>query len=140
MKPTYFVLLLIIEIIIAAACGTSKKVVTAPAIPQQVVATPVNPPLIMVKPANGIYTPGEEELSAMHMKDSTVTLEQLKEGYIIYAQGACIKCHEAQNIYRYNEIQWKNIVDDMALKAMMPTSQKDLVYKYVLSIKATQLK
>ncbi|MES2689436.1 MAG: hypothetical protein V4658_03480 [Bacteroidota bacterium] len=138
MKPTKLTLLAIGAMIIAAACGSSKKIVT-PAVPSTpVVAAPPVTPLLFLKPANGIYAPGDEELAAIQVQDSTVTLDQLKEGYTIYAQGACIKCHEAQNIYRYNETQWKGIVDNMALKAMMPLAQKEAVYKYVLAIKAVK--
>lgn len=140
MRPTNLTLLIMIAVIVAAACGTSRKNVTPPVTPAPEATAPSAPPLIFIKPANGIYSPGEEELTALRRKDSAVTLEQLKEGYIIYAQGACIKCHEAQNIYRYNEIQWKGIVDNMALKAMMSLAHKEAVYKYILAIKAVQPK
>jgi hypothetical protein len=44
------------------------------------------------------------------------------------------------NIYIHNETDWKTIIEDMAQKANISESQKDAVYKYVLSIKSTQSK
>ena len=67
-------------------------------------------------------------------------MDKLKEGHTLYTAGACINCHNAKNIYRYNEEQWKGIIDNMAIKAHINDTQKDAVYKYVLAIKATQNK
>ncbi len=66
--------------------------------------------------------------------------EKLKQGHAIYTAGACIKCHEAMSIYHFGETRWKDIIDDMAQKALIGDEQKDAVYKYVLAIKATQPK
>lgn len=63
----------------------------------------------------------------------------LQKGYSIYT-GACTNCHGTKNIYKHNENEWKEIIDDMALKAALNADQKDAVYMYVLSIKATQVK
>ena len=92
------------------------------------------------KPDDGIYPPAEEELEALKVRFQELTLATLKEGYLIYATGACIGCHNAKNIYRYDETQWQHIIDDMALAAKINDTQKDAVHKYVLSIKATQTK
>lgn len=125
-----------ITAIIIAACGTSKKNTTA-AVPP---APPTVPsvPLVLARPANGIYAPGADELAAIQKQYADVTMEKLKEGHVLYTEGACVKCHGAKNIYVYNEVSWKNIVDDMAIKARISEDQKDAVYKYVLAIKATE--
>lgn len=94
----------------------------------------------IVKPANGMYMPGNEELAAIQMHFINVTLDQLKEGYTLYTKGACINCHNAKTIYRYNEKQWGMIIDNMAPMAKISDAEKDAVYKYVLAIKATQPK
>ncbi|MES2780821.1 MAG: hypothetical protein V4651_13090 [Bacteroidota bacterium] len=137
MKTTRTIVIAIIAIIIAA-CGTSKKSTTAvaPTAPSPAPTTP----LVLMKPSNGIYAPGNEELTAIQMQHKEVTMDKLKEGYTLYTEGTCIKCHGAKNIYVYNEVSWKNIIDDMAIRAKMPDEQKDAVYMYVLAILATQPK
>lgn len=97
-------------------------------------------PVVSAKPDNGIYEPGQEELTAIQGQFKDATLAQLKEGHVIYAQGACINCHGAKNIYKRSATSWKEIIDDMAQRAKISASQKDAVYKYVLAIKATQVK
>lgn len=128
-------LLAAITLLIIAACGASKKSITT--IPP---VTPPAPDLLSAKPANGIYAPGNEELAAIRARYSDVTLDQLKQGHMLYTQGACINCHGAKNIYTRDEAQWKYIIDDMAQAARISDEQKDAVYKYVLAIKATQPK
>jgi hypothetical protein len=129
------ILAIAISTIIMVACGTSKSKV----IPS-VSNTPVEKPKLVVKPSNGIYAPGQEELAAIQVQFQDATLDHLKQGYTIYSEGACVKCHAAENIYRFSEIQWKMIVEDMAKKARISDAEKDAVYKYVLAIKATQSK
>jgi mono/diheme cytochrome c family protein len=88
----------------------------------------------------GMQAPGNEELVAIQAKFADVTLDKLKQGYELYTNGACINCHSANNIYNYGEAQWKDLVENMADKARISDSEKDAVYKYVLSVKATQAK
>ncbi len=90
--------------------------------------------------SDGIYTPGEKELAAIQTQYSDVTLDKLKEGHMLYTVGACVNCHGAKNIYKREESRWKKIIDEMAVMAKLNASQTDAVYKYVLSIKATQPK
>jgi mono/diheme cytochrome c family protein len=88
----------------------------------------------------GMYQPGSEELTAIQLLYKDATMSQLQEGHYIYTVGACIQCHGTTNIYTRNETQWKEIIEDMSLKARLSETQKDAVYKYVLAIKATQPK
>lgn len=141
MKQTKITLVTIIAIIIAS-CSIGKKSLSTksaevPANPITV-KKPIN--TFLLKPVNGIYEPGIEELKAIQLQYKETTLQQLKYGHAIYTEGACIKCHDALNIYVFDEIKWKDIVDNMAVKAMISDEQKDAVYKYVLSIKAKQPK
>lgn len=127
----------IISIALAAlfmACGTSKKSTTT------VTKTPepISNNLVLPAPSNTNYAPGEAELNAIKTQFSDITMANLNEGYTIYSKGACIKCHESENIYKYNEESWKKIIDNMSKKAYLNPEQKDAVYKYVMSIKATQ--
>lgn len=133
MKTPYILLIIIGSYwITLAACGTSKKQTTSTILP-----TPPYP-LVYKTPTIGIYPPGRDELAAIQLQYSDVTQEQLAEGYSIYTEGACIRCHQAKNIYNYSETSWKGIIDDMARMANISLEQKNAVYKFVLSIKAVQ--
>lgn len=147
---TYKVTFIAIVSIIIVACSTMKKNITTSPSHQthtldssKSLATPTTPKTantFLLKSTNGIYEPGNEELKAIQLQYKETTLQQLKYGYAIYTEGACIKCHDALNIYDYSEPKWQIIVDDMAIKAKISNEQKDAVYKYVMAIKATQPK
>ena len=134
-------LLLVIPAVIIAACSPLKKSAasTASAAPVST-PTPASDDYLFTKHADGIYAPGDAELIALQAQYKDLTLEKLKDGHFIYTQGACVNCHNAKNIYELEEANWKNILEDMAQKANISDAQKDAVYKYVLSIKATQPK
>lgn len=124
---------------IIAACSTSKKAsapaATAPAQPSTPATTS-----FYIKPLKGVPEPGEKELTAIQGQYKEATIEQLKQGHVLYTQGACVDCHNAKNIYRYPEAEWKGIMDEMAKKAKISDTEKDAVYKYVLAVKATEPK
>lgn len=143
-KTTLF--LMSVAFAAAVACKTTKKA-PAPETAKAPAAAPVAAPSAptaeitmgpMTKPSTGIFAPGVEQLTAIQTKFNEVSLEQLNEGYTLYTKGACINCHSAKNIYKRSESDWKHIIDDMSLKAKLTDSQKSSVFKYVLSIKATQ--
>lgn len=134
MRTTKITILAIILLIIGA-CSASKKSTMATASS----ASPSDP-VVFTKPANGVFAPGDEEVKAIQTKYSDVTLDKLKEGHMLYTQSACVKCHNAKNIYTRGEEQWKDIIENMAIKAKISDTEKDAVYKYVLAIKATQPK
>lgn len=127
------IVLLALSTALIYSCSSSKKTTK----PAEAAATA---PVVSAKPDNGIYEPGQEELTAIQGQFKDATLAQLKEGHVIYAQGACINCHGAKNIYKRSTASWKGIIDDMAQRAKISASQKEAVYKYVLAIKATQAK
>lgn len=121
------------------ACSTSQKN-ALPANPSAKNQETIAVPLVAAKPANGIYAPGNEELTAIQTQYKETTLEQLQEGHQLYTNGACVNCHGAKGIYQYDALAWKDIVTEMAKKARITAAQKDAVYKYVLAIKAVQPK
>jgi len=126
-------------IVIFAACRSTKNtpaVAVAPAVAATPASTVTAGPA--VKSINGVYPPGNAELVAIQKKYADVTLAALQTGHQIYTVGKCINCHGAKNIYKRGEDQWKGIIDDMAQRAQLSDADKDAVYKYVLSIKATQ--
>jgi hypothetical protein len=134
-----------ITVLTVAACHSSKKSTTssstassapapAPATTSTVAAGPVAP----AKSSNGVYAPGNEELTAALTKYPDVTLPVLAEGYAVYTGEACTACHTPKGIYRKPLERWPAIIDDMAHKASLTASQKDALTKYVFSIKATQ--
>lgn len=113
------------------SCSTSKK--TTP-------TTTSKKNESISKPSNGIYEPDSLALNAIKLRYDNISLKKLQEGYIIYTFGPCINCHNAKNIYQYDEKQWGKIIDEMAVAAQISESQKDAVFKYVLSIKLSQNK
>lgn len=133
---------ILIAMVILVACSTTKKnkstATPSASVPETASTESTAPSAPTIKPLNGIYAPGEEELNVMKMKYSDITLETLKEGHSLYI-GTCTNCHQANNIYRYSETEWTSIIEDMAAKANLKPAEKNAVYKYVLSIKATQL-
>jgi mono/diheme cytochrome c family protein len=129
--------------IIIAACSTTKKnaTATAPLSPAPVVvASPPSDSYIFTKSVDGKQAPGNEELAAIQLQYADVTLDKLKEGHAIFTTGACVGCHGPVSIYQYEREQWKPILDDMAQRAELSEAQKDAVHKYILSIKATQVR
>ncbi len=95
--------------------------------------------VVAAKSSNGVFSPGSAELQAIREKYRDVNKNTLAEGYTLYT-GKCTACHEAKSIYSRPESEWQGIIDDMAPRAELSPMQKDAVYKYVLSIKATQPK
>jgi mono/diheme cytochrome c family protein len=135
-KITFFSILAISSL---GCHSTKKSIASTPASTTTPVPSNSNPfPLVL--PVEGSPAPGNEELIAIQKQYQDITLEKLKEGHTIYTAGACINCHGAAPIQQYGETQWKTIIDDMAQRANISEAQKDAVYKYVLSIKATQTK
>jgi hypothetical protein len=85
---------------------------------------------------NQPIAPTIENLKAIQLKYKETTMQQLQDGHTLYTKGACIQCHEPENINKFSESNWEHIIKDMAFKANINDVQKDAVYKYVLSIKA----
>ena len=123
--------------LVIVACSPSKKSTSSTATTTP--SGPVAGSSMPVKSSNGVYSPGNEELAAIQVKYKDVTMRTLSEGYYIYT-GVCTNCHPAKNIYSHAEESWPAIMDDMALRSRLTATEKDAVYKYVLSIKATQPK
>jgi len=137
----------IIVFIVFVACHATKKSVSSVSTPSPssaststVTGTASQPAYHFPEPksTSGVYPPGNEELLAIQVKYKDVTLAVLQQGHTIYTVGKCINCHGAKSIYKRDETQWKDIIDDMAVKAGISDEEKDAVYKYVLAIKATQ--
>lgn len=138
--------------ITVVACHTSKKTTTSTAtapitettttVASSTTTTTVTASLFIPskKTFDGVYDPGSEELTAIQFQYKDATMEQLKEGYTLYAKSACISCHGAVNIYQYKEDKWGFIIQDMAYRAKLTPTQKDAVLRYVYAIKATETK
>ena len=126
-------------VLIIAACHSTKKTeTTAAATPAPAATeTPAAPVSEAVKSKNGVFAPGEEQVTAIQSKFPGATLAVLTEGHTIYT-GTCIGCHGAKSIYRISEAKWPHIIDDMGEKAKLSATQKDALTKYIFAIKATQ--
>lgn len=85
---------------------------------------------------NGII-PGELELKAIQAKYPDASAQTLSNGHELYI-GKCTDCHRKKNIFAYSEDRWKEIIDDMAPRSKLTAKETDDLYKYVLSMKATQ--
>ena len=139
------IILITTALIIFAACRATKNNATAttPSAPAATITAPQLAPqnsFEATKYTHGVYPPGAQELSAIQPKYPDVTSATLQQGFTIYSVGKCINCHAAKNIYKRDETQWKDIMDDMAQRAKISDTEKDAVYKYVLAIKAAQPK
>ena len=120
-------------VLIIAACHSTKKTESTAASS----TAPAAPVSEAVKSKNGVFAPGEEQVTAIQSKYPGATLAVLTEGHTIYT-GACTKCHGTKSIYRISETHWPSIIDDMASKAHLTATEKDALTKYVFAIKATQ--
>jgi len=123
-----------------AACSSSKPATTtvAAASPGSGVSSLTSVP-VLTRASNGVFTPGDEQLAAIRARYKDVTIQTLTTGHSLYT-GVCTNCHGTKNIYNYSDEAWRDIIDDMGTKARISGIEKDAVYKYVLSIKATQPK
>lgn len=119
---------LILPAILISACSAPKKST------QTTESTATVSP---VKPANGVYAPGSNELVAIQTRYGDVTIQTLTEGHQLYT-GVCTGCHQAKNIYNIAQEEWPQIMNTMAPKAKISEREKDAVYKYVLAIKAAK--
>jgi hypothetical protein len=133
------------SIIVAAACSSTKATTkattaTGTTTPNQTTPPATSPVPFFLVPKTGTHAPGNEELVAIQKTHKEVTLDLLKKGHAIYTQGACVSCHGAENVYKYSELEWLDLINDMAFRARLSDAEKDAVYKYVLAIKATQPK
>ena len=82
--------------------------------------------------------PTNVQLKAIQVKYPDVTMQNLTNGHDIYT-GVCTNCHGMKNIYKRSEESWKHEIDVMAPKANISDTQKDELFKYILSMKATQV-
>ncbi|MEO5643352.1 MAG: hypothetical protein ABIS12_08500 [Bacteroidia bacterium] len=125
-------------VLIITACNSLKKNITTVSSTATVKKDSItNAPSPMMLSVNGVFVPGNEELIAIKAIYADVTMDTLTEGYEIYT-GVCTNCHESKGIYNRSEEKWKGIVDEMAVLAELTAVQKNAVYKYILSVKATQ--
>ncbi len=140
-------LLISASVIVLMSChGTKKSSTTQTASSNPPAATPPPPaPTVTVaaEPTtapvlvrNGIV-PGDLELQAIKLKYPETTAQNLANGHELYI-GTCTDCHRKKNIFAYSESKWKEIIDDMAPRSKLNAQQTDDLYKYVLSMKATQ--
>jgi cytochrome c1 len=142
-------MLSVVMVLGIVACKTSKKSTSTAATNSSnppaaqtntnAVVGPVGP-LIPVKSKDGVNPPGDEELTAIKGQFPGITMVKLNEGHELYTNTACVSCHNAKSIYRRDVAEWKDIIDDMSVRAKLNTSEKEAVYAYVLAMKATQPK
>ncbi len=130
---------LVAAVLIITACHTTKKTETSaptalPSPSEPIYTAPVSE---AVKSKNGVFVPGEEQVTAVQMKHPGATLANLTEGYKLYT-GACTNCHGTKSIYRISEARWPEIIEDMAQKSKLTATEKDALTKYVFAIKSTQ--
>jgi hypothetical protein len=128
--------IVILLLVFVTSCKTVKK--AAPAQPEVKTSAASDNSYLFNMAPNGIREPLVEDLVRVQSRYPDLTIQVLNEGHLLYSKGACVSCHTAQNIYSYNEGQWKKIIDDMAFRANISEEQKDAVFKYVMTMKAIQ--
>ncbi len=139
---TFIGLFLSASVLFFFSCHTSKKNTIATTAANS--SAPVSTTTVSAEPAattsllvrTGIV-PGDLELKAIQAKYPDVTATALNHGYEIYS-GKCTDCHRKKNIFMFSETKWKEIIDDMAPRSQLNAEETDDLYKYVLSMKATQ--
>jgi mono/diheme cytochrome c family protein len=130
-------------VIVLMSCHGTKKSSTT----QTAATTPPEPPPALVTATATVpgppptarvgIVPGELELTAIKQKYPETTAQNLANGHELYI-GKCTDCHRKKNIYAFSETRWKDIIDDMAQRSKLTAQETDDLYKYVLSMKATQ--
>ena len=138
-------LIITISVIVFISCHSSKKSTstqtTAITTPQNntapVTATVAAAPTLTTSAVRNGIIPGELELQAIQQKYPDATAQTLSNGHELYI-GKCTDCHRKKNIFAYSEEKWKDIIADMAPKSHLTAKETDDLYKYVLSMKATQ--
>lgn len=138
-------LLISASVIVLVSChGTKKGSTTQTASSNPPATAPTPTPTVVTETVsaaplllrNGIV-PTDLELQAIKQKYPETTAQNLANGHELYI-GTCTDCHRKKNIFAYSESRWKEIVDDMAPRSKLNVQQTDDLYKYVLSMKATQ--
>ncbi|MDP1800470.1 MAG: hypothetical protein Q8L81_03910 [Bacteroidota bacterium] len=124
-----------------AACHTTKKSSTTTETTSTPVATTTptttEPAKTSFSILSGSSAPGEQQVTAIQMRNPGTTLEQLTKGHSIYT-GECAGCHRVFSVYDYTQEAWPAIIDRMALKAGITEGQKDALSRYIFAMKATQ--
>lgn len=71
-----------------------------------------------------LYIPTEADVT------STATLEELQQGRILYINN-CGECHALYSPDSFSTSRWGSIMDKMAPKTSMTSTESDMVLKYV---------
>lgn len=71
-----------------------------------------------------LYTPTTSDAT------SIATLDELTQGRTLYIAN-CKECHSLYLPDSYSKTKWSSILDDMAPKTQLSSSEKTLVFKYV---------
>lgn len=143
MKTTLLVSASVIALMSCHGTKKSSTTQTASATPPATAPVPTptvaaeTPTVAAVLPARNGIIPGDLELQAIKLKYPETTAQTLANGHELYI-GTCTDCHRKKNIFAYSESKWKEIIDDMAPRSKLNAQQTDDLYKYVLSMKATQ--
>jgi len=83
--------------------------------------------------------PTEKQLQVLQAKYPMATMEELKQGHALY-YGTCTGCHGAKNTSSFSENDWPGILENMATKAKVTSTEKDAIFKYVMAVKLEQPK
>lgn len=73
---------------------------------------------------SGLYTPTQSDVTAK------ATLSELQQGFSIY-QNRCGNCHQLYSPDSFSSANWSGVLNSMAPRANLTTTEKLLVLKYV---------
>ncbi|MFM7023088.1 MAG: hypothetical protein ACKOXB_08925 [Flavobacteriales bacterium] len=104
-------IIVLLSVVVLAACGASKVVVSAPA---------------------------QSDVDRGAKIFTGLTLNELNQGKTAY-EANCGKCHGLKNPVKFTEAQWRKEVPPMAKKAKVDAKTEELILKYVVTMSgATQ--
>jgi len=130
-------LFFLVSLLFVLSCHTSKKNTTATTAATPAKNPAVAAPTVTTAAVRKGIIPGELELQAIQAKYPGVTAQMLSNGHEIFI-GKCTDCHRQKSIFAFNDDKWKDIIADMAPKSNLTPKETDELYKYILSMKATQ--
>lgn len=132
--------LAVVCVAVLAACGIFKKPASnLEDIPPQEETAPQSVPL----PLNIDGIPMQTDVDRVQLKFPGYTLEQLKEGKVLY-ENNCVMCHALEKPSSEPEDEWRSIVPRMVLKAnkrsMNPITpeSEDLILRYLITMGPAQ--
>ena len=83
----------------------------------------------------GIPRPGDGDVARVRPRWPDTTRAQLEQGRELYV-AHCGGCHPLHRPDEYDAARWSAVVDEMAARAKLDATQRDLVLRYLSAFSA----